>query len=139
MSENEPTDPIKNFLTPGMLAMPKLNIADLEVPTINPAEWMHERIVRSINKFEKGLDQDHEIGGRLVAFGTDMTFHIEDVGYWGPDIIIFHGVTQEGEVVELLQHTTQLSMLLVAMNKVAEEPRRIGFELIRRIESDEGG
>ena len=44
---------------------------------------MHERIVRSINRFEASLDQDHEVGARLVNFGANVTFHIEDVGYWG--------------------------------------------------------
>lgn len=103
----------------------------------NPAEWMHERIVRSIVDFEKQLDQDHEIGARLVNFGSNTTFHIEDVGYWGPDIIIFYGKSQDGKV-ELLQHISQLSVLLVALKKVHEEPRRIGFELMKSVEKDEG-
>ena len=107
-------------------------------PLENPAEWMHERIVRSINEFEKKLDQDHEIGARLVNFGTNMTFHIEDVGYWGPDIIIFHGKGHDGNSVELLQHISQLSVLLVALKKVHEEPRRIGFKLMESVEKDEG-
>lgn len=103
----------------------------------NPAEWMHERIVRSIVDFEKQLDQDHEIGARLVNFGSNTTFHIEDVGYWGPDIIIFYGKSQDGNV-ELLQHMSQLSVLLVALKKVHEEPNRIGFKLMEKVEKDEG-
>src|SRR3990170_393728 len=75
----------------------------------NPAKWMHERIVRSINDFEQSLDQDHEVGARLVTFGADFKFHIQDVGYWGPDIIIFHGVDKNRKQVQLLQHITQLS------------------------------
>jgi len=27
-------------------------------------------------------------GRGLVSFGTELTFHIEDVGYWGPHIIV---------------------------------------------------
>ena len=118
---------------------PVMPLSDL-VPTsrLNPAEWMHERIVRSIDDFEKKLDQDHEIGARLVNFGSNTTFHIEDVGYWGPDIIIFYGKAQDGNSVELLQHISQLSVLLVALKKVHEEPRRIGFKLMESVEKDEG-
>ena len=107
---------------------------------LNPAEWMHERIVRSINSFEEQLDQDHEIGARLVNFGSNRTFYIEDVGYWGPDIIIFNGKTQDGNSVELLQHISQLSVLLVALEKPQEQekPRRIGFKLKEKVETEKG-
>jgi hypothetical protein len=103
---------------------------------VNPAEWMHERIVRSINDFEGGLDKDHEIGARLVTFGVDFVFHIADVGYWGPDIIIFHGVDQSGQKVQLLQHISQLSVLLVALDAKDGKARRIGFRLMNTIEED---
>ena len=57
----------------------------------NPAKWRHDRVVQSINSFEENLDLEHEVGARLVSFGTEFTFHIEDVGYWGPDMITFTG------------------------------------------------
>jgi hypothetical protein len=102
--------------------------------TVNPAKWMHERIVRKINTFEERLDADHEVGGRLVSFGPDAVFHIENVGFWGPDMITFEGFDRDGRKVELLQHITQLSVLLVAVNKVHEKPRRIGFEMLKSLE-----
>ena len=105
---------------------------------MNQAESMYKRVVRSINSFEEQLDQEHEVGARLVNFGSELTFHIEDVGYWGPDIIIFDGRGQDGNSVQLLQHISQLSVLLVALKKVHEEPRRIGFNLLESVEKDEG-
>lgn len=103
----------------------------------NLAEWMYERLVRSINDFEQELDQDHEVGARLVSFGAELTFHIDDVGYWGPDIIIFHGTDTNGKKVKLLQHISQLSVLLVATDKVRSEPRRIGFRLMEKLDEAE--
>lgn len=100
-----------------------------EDKTINPAKWMYERLAKYIKDFEAGLDEDHEIGARLVTFGTSVTFHIEDMGYYGPDIITFHGKNDLGEDIQLIQHTSQLSVLLVAVKKQAEKPRRIGFIL----------
>lgn len=101
--------------------------------TLNPAKWMHERIVRSIASFEEDLDREHEVGAHLVSFGADVTFHIQDVGYWGPDIIRFYGVDNSGRNVELLQHISQLSVLLVAIAKRDTEPRRIGFEMVSKL------
>ena len=99
----------------------------------NHAEWMHERIVRSIVDFEKELDGTQEIGARLISFGDKEVIHIDDVGYWGPDLIIFHGKNVDGRPVKLLQHISQISVLLVALPTVHDEPRRIGFELEKRL------
>jgi Family of unknown function (DUF6173) len=97
----------------------------------SPAEWAYERLVKYVLQFEAQLDQDHELGGRLVSFGPQMQFHILDLGYWNPDIITFDGLDQNGNRVRLIQNVSQLNVLLVAMQKRKpdEPPRRIGFEL----------
>jgi len=106
----------------------------------NPAKWMFERLAASIRQFEARLDDQHEIGARLVSFGANLTFHIEDMGYFGPDMIVFYGKNEKGEPVQLIQHTSQLSVLLVAMRKQEERPRRIGFILDghRMVQADSG-
>lgn len=93
----------------------------------NSAEWTYERLGNYIKDFEERLDDEHEIGARLVSFGGVVTFHIQNVGYWGPDIISFYGKNDKGEDVQLIQHISQLSVLLVAMQKLEEKPKRIGF------------
>ncbi len=95
----------------------------------NPAQWAYERLVEYIKDFEKNLDDDHEIGARLVSFGSIVTFHIQDLGYYGPDMICFYGQDEKGQNVQLIQHLSQLSVLLIAMTKAQEKPRRIGFNL----------
>jgi hypothetical protein len=109
--------------------MPRMAEIRLPDSTINPAKWMHERLVKSIIEFENGLDETQEIGARLVNFGEREPIHISDVSYWGPDLIIFIGTNLDGRSVELLQHVTQVSVLLVALPKEHAEPRRIGFIL----------
>ena len=93
------------------------------------ADWMHERLVSSINDFENKLPMDFEAGGRLVSFGQSVEFCISDIGYWNPDLIIFHGILPDGGPVKLIQHVSQLSILLVAVKrKNPNGPRRkIGF------------
>ena len=46
------------------------------------------------------------------------------------------GLTRRTRLV--VQYINQLSVLLVALKKVHEEPRRIGFELMKSVETDEG-
>ncbi|MGA0610154.1 DUF6173 family protein [Caldimonas sp. KR1-144] len=98
----------------------------------NPAQWMYERLKQYIKDFERHLDDDHEIAARLVSFGQTLTFHIEDMGYFGPDLVTFFGKNEHGEPVQLVQHVSQLSVLLVALRKQEEVPRRIGFVLDRK-------
>ena len=53
-----------------------------------------------------------------MSFESDSkegVIHIEDMGYWGPDLLIFYGSDQSGRPVELLQHYTQISVLLCAV------------------------
>jgi hypothetical protein len=104
---------------------------------VDHVSWMYEQIVRSIAKFEEKLDEQSEIGARLVTFGNHEVIHIEDVGYWGPDLLIFYGTSSEGKPLELLQHQTQVNVLLVAVPKEKPKARRIGFELLSKLEKKE--
>lgn len=114
-------------------AMP-LTIPSLPTSATNPAKWMYERIVKSIIAFEEKLNAELEVGARLVSFANQEVIHIDDVGFWGPDIIKFYGKNADGHPVELMQHMSQLSILLVAVRPLAE-PRRIGFGLQQRMET----
>jgi hypothetical protein len=104
--------------------------APAETPQNNPARWMHERLVNQIVEFEKGLDADHEVGGRFVEGPNSEALHIENIASWGPDMVIFVGKYSDGRKFELLQHFSQVSLFLVAIRKTEDNPaRRIGFEL----------
>lgn len=94
----------------------------------NPVIEVCESLAKYIREFESGLDSDEEVGARLVTFGQAVTFHISQVGFSKPNIVTFYGITDSGDKVQLIQHVSQLSVLLVAMKKQSEEPRRpIGF------------
>jgi hypothetical protein len=104
---------------------------------LNPAEWAYDRLVEYIKDFEKDLDDEHEIGARLVSFGSVVTFHIQNIGYYGPDMINFDGQDEQGQRVQLIQHLSQLNVLLIAMKKIHEKPRRLGF-ILSHDKNDEG-
>lgn len=101
----------------------------------NPAEWAFVRLSKLIEEFEKGIDKDDEVGARLVGLPGDGTMQIEDVGFWGPDLILFSGKNADGKPVRLVQHYTQINVLLNALPKPEERPaRRIGFQLSELVE-----
>lgn len=103
-------------------------------PAMSAAEWAYERLTRQIAAFEEKLAAEEEVGGKVASGPGDQLFHIEDVGWWGPDMIMFYGRNGEGRPVQLIQHYTQLNVLLTPVRKQAERPaRRIGFELAKRI------
>lgn len=95
----------------------------------NLASEFHDRLINWINDFHKALDENHEVGARLVNFGQSVTFHIENIGYWNPSLISFMGKNEQGEAVKLVQHISQISILLIAMKRDdIEKPKRpIGF------------
>ena len=102
----------------------------------NPAEWAFVRLSRLIQDFEKQLDEDSEVGALMASGPGDAAFAIRDLGFWGPDFILFMGVNGVGRPIRLVQHYTQINVLLSAMPKAKpDEPaRRIGFALQERVE-----
>ena len=60
---------------------------------------------------------------------------IEDVGFWGPDFILFVGKNADGKPVRLIQHYAQINVLLDVRKKPEERPaRRIGFQLSEMVQ-----
>lgn len=100
---------------------------------LTQSDWMFERIIRSLKAFEDSLSPSEEVGVRLLSAPGDV-LRIENVGYWNPDLVKFTGVTGEGHRYELIQHVSQVNILLVALPKAQAEPRRIGFNLVEQFE-----
>ena len=100
-----------------------------------------KQIRQIIEFFEKSLDQEHEVGAKLVSYGQSMTIHILDVKFQDPGFVIFLGATTEGDRVMLVQHTSQISFLLMAMPRLEPEgpPRRFGFAQGHKPHPDEPG
>ncbi|MCP5089251.1 MAG: hypothetical protein GY952_20935 [Rhodobacteraceae bacterium] len=101
----------------------------------SPAEWAYERVVLYIQEFEKQLDGDQEVG--LGFAGSEVgTLHIQGMGYFAPDMITFYGVDPSGAKMQLVQHVSQLSVMLIASPKedANREANRIGFKLASKLD-----
>jgi hypothetical protein len=94
------------------------------------AHVMHKELMREIYQFEQTLNPNEEIGAYLSSFGQRIFIQIENVEYANPYFIIFDGINTETEGrVRLIQHTSQINVLFVAVQAKHKDrkPRRIGF------------
>lgn len=109
----------------------------LKKPVTNKsaAQWAYERIVLYIQNFEKQLDAEQEVAMGFAG-GDAGVLRIEGVGYFDPDILTFYGVDGQGARTQLIQHVSQLSVLLRALPKSKPEApaNRIGFRLAAALE-----
>ncbi len=100
------------------------------------AEWAFKRMAKYIADFEEGLADDEEVGSSLVSADSGHIFHIEDMGFWSPDIITFDGKNERNDRIRLVQHVSQLNVCLLALKKPEPEKkipaRRIGFMLTQK-------
>ena len=101
----------------------------------SPAEWAYERLILYIQNFEAQLDNEHEVAMGFAG-GEAGVLRIEGLGFFDPDIVTFYGTDPSGARTQLIQHVSQLSVILRALPKEtpAESPRRIGFRLAEELD-----
>lgn len=115
------------------------SVTDTATEDKSPAEWAYQRIILYIQNFEKQLDNEHEVA--MGFTGADAgVLRIEGIGYFDPDIVTFYGTDATGTKTQLIQHVTQLNVILRALprHKGEDEPYRIGFRLAADLERDAG-
>lgn len=89
------------------------------------AAGTRDKIVELIHDFEENLDEAHQAAGRFISSGESIPFFIEDIGYYNPYLIVFYGKLTDGSDVQLVQHHTQVNVLLSALKRLdTSKPRR---------------
>jgi len=94
---------------------------------IHPEVGVYKAIREYFEQFEAELETGQEIAIRLASFGNEVDFRLEKIGFTLPSIITFIGVTDVGERIQLVQHVSQLSYMLRAVEKLNDQPTRIAF------------
>ena len=115
-------------------------VASEPIEAKSPAQWAYERLILYIKNFESQLDNEHEVAMGFTG-GDAGVLRIEGIGYFDPDIVTFYGKDEAGARNQLIQHVSQLSVMLRALPKApeVEEPRRIGFRLAADLEKSKKG
>ncbi|WP_204115789.1 DUF6173 family protein [Shimia biformata] len=106
----------------------------------SPAEWAYERLILYIQNFEQQLDNEHEVAMGFTG-GDAGVLRIEGMGFFDPDIVTFYGSDANGVKTQLVQHVSQLNVMLRALPIVHETdaPNRIGFRLAAGLEQSANG
>lgn len=110
-------------------------VAKTPVGKKSEAQWAYERLIIYLKNFEEQLDNEHE-AAMGFAGGDAGVLRIEGMGYYDPDIVTFYGSDPAGGRTQLVQHVSQLNVMLRAVPKDVEqaEPNRIGFRLAQDLE-----
>ncbi len=104
----------------------------------SPAEWAYERLILYIQNFEDQLDNAHEVAMGFTG-GDAGVLKIEGIGYFDPDIVTFYGSDATGTKTQLIQHVSQLNVMLRAVPRQDESeapPTRIGFRLAADLDEE---
>lgn len=120
----------------GDKAVPK-GVAKTPIQKKSQAQWAYERLIIYLKNFEEQLDNEHEAAMGFTG-GDAGVLRIEGMGYYDPDIVTFYGSDPAGGRTQLVQHVSQLNVMLRAVPKAVEqaEPNRIGFRLAQDLEDD---
>lgn len=105
-------------------------IPDIEIDTPVQHMWADEQfeiLKKYIEKFEKSLDSEHEVGLMMTNFGQSVLMQVVQVSYENPVLMIFKGFVN-GREATLIQHINQLNFMLTSVEKEPDRPKRkIGF------------
>jgi len=106
-------------------------VSEIPYEDKSPAEWAYERLILYIQNFEEQLDNSQEVAMGFAG-GDVGILRIEGIGYFDPDLVTFYGTDDEGTKTQLIQHVSQLNVMLRAEPREDESdapPNRIGFRL----------
>ena len=131
----EPDGPAKVESEPLAETLATENVEDK-----SPAQWAYERLILYIQNFEANLDATEEVAMGFTG-GEAGVLQIEGVGFFDPDLVTFYGRDEDGMRTQLIQHVSQLNVMLRAVPKLEPEepPRRIGFRLMQGWAGGEAG
>lgn len=96
---------------------------------LEQASDFFKKLSHYMDQFDKSLNQEQEVGMKLVSFGQSIQFTVHNIGYYNPKLICFYGELPDGSPVQLIQHVNQISFLLTAVQRKHPEQvkRPIGF------------
>lgn len=130
---SNPFDPTRGVVDGHRLMVDQMNyIAEQQKLRDNPTIDDLRSIGDEIRRFEATLTADEEIGLILASFAGGATLmHVERVYRSGPRLLVFEGLDGNGKRVRLVQHHSQVTLLLVAAEKLKATANRIqiGFDI----------
>ena len=116
------------------------DLPQLPAEPMGPAQSAYARIAQYIRAFEAQLNSAQEVAMGFAGSEAGV-LRIEGIGFFDPDLITFYGRDEAGQKTQLIQHVSQLSVLLRAapVADTSAPARRIGFVLQAGWQGGEAG
>lgn len=93
----------------------------------NPAGYSFASVKKEVERFQRGLDENHEMG--MLMAGGIGAIHLRSIKPVDPDLFAFDGLDESQRDVRVIQHYSQVSLVLVALPKLEDKAHRIGFPI----------
>ncbi len=94
-------------------------------------------IVQEIKNFEGDLTQDEEAFMAIIGGPSDSAIFLNAIIPLGLDKVVFVGQDQNGKKARLIQHVSQINIMLQSMPIKPEiEPRRFGIGFHAHLEDE---
>ncbi|WP_143018489.1 DUF6173 family protein [Cupriavidus sp. YR651] len=111
----------------GKLTTKLSDVSPILRPPPAPEVLAFNSLVTRIREFEANLAETETVGAMLASFGSSVHLQLRTISRQG-QFVCLEGTTEDGGEATLVQHYTQVSVLLVKVT-VAEpaQKRPIGF------------
>ncbi len=103
-----------------------------KAPTLTKAQKVAQHsifeIVQEIKNFEDGLTQDEEAFMAIIGGPSGSAIFLNGIIPLGLDKVVFVGQNERGQKARLIQHVSQINIMLQSVPIAPEiEPRRFGI------------
>lgn len=123
---------IPNPITPDIERQLKENYQNKqlqnEIAKTNNAEYIAKIIGQKIVNFQSSLSDNEDVALQIIQFNNSIILYVTGVFHLGTGLVVFQGVDSNKNPCEIVQHISQISILMAVVSKAPEVPRRkIGF------------
>ena len=99
-----------------------------EIAQTNNAEYMAKVIGQRIVDFQSTLSEVQDVALQIIQFNNSITLYVAKVSHLGLGLIVFQGSDSANNPCEIVQHISQINVLMAIVSKPADIPhRKIGF------------
>lgn len=106
----------------------ELTVAAAAEYALQSADASVTALMNEIETFQAGLSREEEIAVFIVGGPAGASFFPTQLRAINPDKVLFGGIDPDDRPFMLVQHVTQLNIVMRAVRvEPAEKPRRIGF------------
>ena len=99
-----------------------------EIAQTNNAEYMAKVIGQRIVDFQSTLSEVQDVALQIIQFNNSITLYVTKVSHLGLGLIVFQGSDSANNPCEIVQHISQINVLMPIVSKPADIPhRKIGF------------